>query len=74
MAAKRLFRSMDHKMVGGVCAGLADYFDIDVSLVRLAFVGIAILSALFPMFIFYIIAWLVIPVETRPSPAEDKKE
>ena len=74
MAAKRLFRSMDHKMLGGVCAGLSDYFDIDVSLVRLAFVGIAILSALFPMFIFYIIAWLVIPVETRPSPAEDKKE
>jgi phage shock protein C len=74
MAAKRLFRSMDHKMLGGVCAGLADYFDIDVSLVRLAFVGIAILSALFPMFIFYIIAWIVIPVETRPSPAEDKKE
>lgn len=53
MAAKRLFRSVDHKMLGGVCAGLADYFDIDVSLVRLAFVGIAILSALFPMFIFY---------------------
>jgi len=74
MAAKRLFRSMDHKMLGGVCAGLSDYFDIDVSLVRLAFVGIAILSALFPMFIFYIIAWIVIPVETRPSPAEDKKE
>jgi len=74
MAAKRLFRSVDHKMLGGVCAGLADYFDIDVSLVRLAFVGIAILSALFPMFIFYIIAWLVIPVETRPSLAEDKKE
>jgi len=74
MAAKRLFRSMDHKMLGGVCAGLSDYFDIDVSLVRLAFVGIAILSALFPMFIFYIIAWLVIPAETRPSPAEDKKE
>jgi phage shock protein C len=65
---------MDHKMVGGVCAGLADYFDIDVSLVRLAFVGIAILSAFFPMFIFYIIAWIVIPLETRPSPAEDKKE
>jgi len=74
MAAKRLFRSVDHKMLGGVCAGLADYFDIDVSLVRLAFVGIAILSALFPMFIFYIIAWIVIPVEPRPSPAEDKKE
>ena len=74
MAAKRLFRSMDHKMLGGVCAGLADYFDIDVSLVRLAFVGIGILSAFFPMFIFYIIAWIVIPLETRPSPAEDKKE
>ncbi|MGA2586385.1 MAG: PspC domain-containing protein [Candidatus Aminicenantales bacterium] len=74
MAAKRLHRSLKHKMIGGICAGLAEYFDLDVSLVRLAFVGIMIVSALFPMFLFYVIAWIVIPVEARPAPTEGKGE
>ena len=50
-------------MFGGVCGGLAEYFDIDVSLIRLAFVAICLLSAILPMLLFYIIAWIVIPVE-----------
>jgi phage shock protein C len=61
--AKKLYRSSNQKMFGGVCGGLADYFDIDVSLIRLAFVAICLLSAIFPMLLFYIIAWIVIPVE-----------
>jgi phage shock protein C len=68
MAAKKLFRSLRQKMFGGVCGGLADYFELDVSIVRLAFVGIGILSAVIPMAVFYIIAWIVIPAE-RPAPA-----
>jgi phage shock protein C len=51
-------------MLGGICAGLAEYFDLDVSLVRLIFVGLALMTALLPMTLFYLIAWLVIP----PSP------
>ena len=35
---KRLYRSVDDRMVAGVCAGIADYFDIDPTLVRLIFV------------------------------------
>jgi phage shock protein PspC (stress-responsive transcriptional regulator) len=35
---KRLYRSADDRMIAGVCAGIADYFDIDPSLVRLLFV------------------------------------
>jgi phage shock protein C len=50
-------------MIAGVCGGLASYFDVDVSIVRLVFVGIGLLSAIFPMVIFYIIAWIVIPTE-----------
>ena len=60
---KKLYRSANQKMFGGVCGGLAEYFDIDVSLIRLAFVAICLLSAILPMLLFYIIAWIVIPVE-----------
>jgi len=59
--AKKLIRLEDNKMIGGVCAGLADYLDIDMSLVRLVFVGVCIISAFIPMILFYIIAWIVIP-------------
>jgi len=61
--AKKLFRSEKKKMVGGVCGGLGDYFDIDVSLVRLIFVALTLMTAILPMVIFYIIAWIVIPIE-----------
>lgn len=63
--AKKLLRSNQQKMLGGVCGGLAEYFDLDVSLVRLIFVGVALLTAILPMVLFYLIAWLVIPATSR---------
>jgi phage shock protein C len=60
---KRLFRSQSRKMLAGVCGGLGDYFDIDVTLVRLVFVAISLVTAVVPMAIFYLIAWIIIPVE-----------
>ncbi len=60
---KKLFRSQTRKMLGGVCAGLGDYFDIDITLVRLIFVAISLVTAIIPMMIFYLIAWIIIPVE-----------
>lgn len=65
---KKLHRSKAKKMIAGVCGGLAEYFDIDTSLVRLIFVAISLITAVIPMVIFYIIAWIIIPVE------EPKKE
>ena len=59
MPSKKLYRSRENAMLGGVCAGIANYFDTDPSLVRLATVilffagGIGILA--------YIIAWIIIP-------------
>ena len=73
MSAKKLYRSLTQKMVAGVCGGLAEYFDIDVSIIRLIFIAIALASALIPMFIFYIIAWIVIPTQAASPPAEEKK-
>ena len=72
MSAKKLYRSLTQKMVAGVCGGLAEYFDIDVSIIRLIFIAIALASALIPMFIFYIIAWIVIPTRPTLPPKEDK--
>jgi len=58
---KKLIRLENQKMIGGVCAGLADYLDIDISLVRILFVAVGIMSAFIPMILFYIIAWIIIP-------------
>ena len=63
--SKQLYRSRTKKMIAGVCGGLADYFDIDISLVRLIFVGISLVTAIIPMLIFYVIAWIILPVEER---------
>jgi phage shock protein C len=65
--AKKLYRSAGQKMLGGVCGGLAEYFDMDVSLVRLIFVAVCLMTAILPMVFFYLIAWIVVPIE-RPKP------
>ncbi len=61
--SKKINRLQSNKMIGGVCAGLADYLDIDATLIRLLFVAVGLLTALFPMFLFYIIAWIIVPVK-----------
>ncbi|EGD50197.1 phage shock protein C, PspC [Thermoanaerobacter ethanolicus JW 200] len=55
---RKLYRSREQKMLGGVCGGIAEYFDVDVTLVRLI-----CLLAIFSGFglIPYIIAWIIIP-------------
>ncbi|MCU0243605.1 MAG: PspC domain-containing protein [Acidobacteria bacterium] len=67
--AKKLYRSVSQKMLGGVCGGLAEYFDIDVSIVRLVLVGLAFVTALLPMTFFYIVAWIVVPQGPPPAQA-----
>ncbi len=57
---KNLKRSQN-RMIAGVCAGIADYFDLDVSLVRIGYVLLSIISAAFPGILVYIIAWIIIP-------------
>ena len=52
-------------MIAGICGGLAEYFDMDVNIMRLLFVAVSLLSVLFPMVIFYIIAWIIVPEEEK---------
>ncbi len=63
--AKKLYRSSKQRMIAGICGGLAEYFDIDVNIMRLLFVAISLLSVVFPMVIFYIIAWIIVPEEEK---------
>jgi phage shock protein C len=65
--AKKFYRSLGQRMLGGVCGGLAEYFDTDASLVRLIFVGVCLVTAVLPMFLFYLIAWIVVPTEPRTA-------
>ena len=57
---KRLTKSAD-KMLAGVCGGIADYYDIDSTLVRIGFVLIAFMTPVVPMVVLYIIMSWVMP-------------
>lgn len=61
----RLVRSSSDRMIGGVCGGLARYFGIDATIVRLVFV-LAVLSGLSPLI--YLILWIVMPMEGAALP------
>jgi phage shock protein PspC (stress-responsive transcriptional regulator) len=63
MMAKRIYRSRDERMIWGVCGGIAKYFDVDPTLIRL----IAVLTLFFAFtgILIYIILTIIIPLEPR---------
>ena len=60
VARKRLMRSRAGRKVAGVCQGFAEYFDLDVTLIRIVWLVLAICGA---GAIAYVIAWIVMPEE-----------
>ncbi|HEY7916775.1 MAG TPA: PspC domain-containing protein [Acidimicrobiales bacterium] len=57
----RLHRCREQRMLAGVAAGLADYFDVDPLMVRIGFVALALLGGLaVPL---YLAGWMLIPEE-----------
>jgi phage shock protein C len=50
-------------VIAGVCGGLAEYFVLDPTLVRILYVIVSVLSAAFPGILVYLILWIVIPSE-----------
>lgn len=69
MQNKRLTRSVSNKMIGGVCSGLAEYFSIDPTIVRLIFAGLVILYG--QGLLLYLILWIVMPEEKTSTPPTD---
>lgn len=61
IARKRLVRPRTGRTIAGVCAGFAEYFDIDVTVVRLVWLLVGIMTVV--GIISYPIAWIVIPEE-----------
>ncbi len=59
MENKRLYKDRQNQMLCGVCAGVAEYFNIDVTLVRLLFVALGLAGG--SGVLFYIIAAVVMP-------------
>jgi phage shock protein C len=56
-----LHRSTKNRMIAGVLGGLAEYFDIDPTLMRVGYVIVSIVSAAFPGILVYLVLWMVIP-------------
>jgi phage shock protein C len=58
---KRLFLSTSDKKLGGVCGGIAEYMELDPTIVRLLTVVLALFTAGIPVLIAYILAWIIVP-------------
>lgn len=56
-----LLRSKKHRMIAGVCGGIADSLGWDPTLVRVLYVVVSILSAAFPGILVYVVLWIVMP-------------
>jgi phage shock protein C len=65
----RLSRPIDQKRIGGVCAGFARYFDVDVTLMRILWLAVAIVTGGLGVLI-YIAAWILMPRDELVRAAE----
>lgn len=59
--SSRLHRSVNDRVVAGVCGGIAQWLGWDISLVRILYVLISLFSAAFPGVIVYLILWVIMP-------------
>lgn len=69
--AKKLYRNTEQKMVAGVLAGLADYYEHDVVFYRLAFLVLLIATGLMPGVLIYVGAWIIVPEKTTVEPVSE---
>ena len=60
MAQKKLTRSTN-KMLAGVCGGIAEFFEVDPTLIRVAYAALSIFTTGFPGLLLYIILMLIMP-------------
>ncbi len=62
----RLVRPMYKKSIAGVCAGFADYLEVDLTLMRIVWLCTAIFTGI--GFIAYLVCWIVMPKDYGPQP------
>lgn len=66
---RKLYRSRYDKKISGICGGFGNYFSLDPNFIRLLVIFLCLVTGVLPVFIVYIVAALVIPVEPLNSPA-----
>ncbi len=67
---RKLYRNRDKKVIGGVCAGVGDYFEIDSAIVRILFV-LALITTFHIAIILYLVAFFVL--DNNPNTLTDAK-
>ena len=65
MSGKRLYRSNSNKMICGVCGGIAAYFGVDPTIVRVGWAILTVATGGFGGVVAYIVAAVIIPDESR---------
>ena len=66
---KKLYRSMADRKLCGVCGGIAEYFDLDPTVIRLLWVVMTLFTAAFPGVLAYIICAIIVPQQNQlPEP------
>ncbi|HEU4909524.1 MAG TPA: PspC domain-containing protein [Propionibacteriaceae bacterium] len=56
---RKLYRSRSQRMLAGVCGGLAEYFNVDATLIRVLFLVLAVFGG--SGLVIYIVMWLIVP-------------
>jgi phage shock protein C len=56
---RKLYRSRNQRMLGGVCGGLAEYFNLDTTLIRVLFLVLAVFGG--TGLVIYVVMWLIVP-------------
>jgi len=70
-AKKRLKRDEEQAVIAGVLSGMAQYFNQDPALFRIAAITLLVLTGVFPGLLLYLGAWLVMPKKGKDEPRVD---
>ncbi len=74
MRNKKLYKTRNDKFVSGVCGGLAEYFGLDATIIRLLVAGLTIFTAFFGGIVLYIVAAAIIPYEDEIYPNANRDD
>jgi phage shock protein C len=63
---RKLYRSQSQRMIAGVCGGLAEYFNVDATLMRVLFLLLAVFGG--SGIVIYIVMWIIVPDASKAPP------
>jgi phage shock protein C len=64
---KKLYRNTNEKMIGGVVAGIGQYFNIDATILRVGIVILTVITAVIPAILIYLLIWVIVPEQPAPN-------